>query len=162
MSWSVVSRTARPNGGRARESRRWLAGHHPSGTRILALSVPPTTRQKKKRKPHSACGSNGAPTRVPLGGPRNGERHVLSLAPTAKRTARLHHSTPPVSMATTTRRQRVDATNSGYVVSLSILAWTNTAPSTSAACGRGSPELPNALRSVISTASWAPPKHGRS
>ena len=97
MRWSVVNRTARPNGGRARESRRWLAVHHPSGTKILASSVPPTTRQKKKRKPRSACGSNGAPTRVPLGGPRNGERHVLSLAPTAKRTARLHHSTSRLS-----------------------------------------------------------------
>ena len=57
MRWSVVNRTARPNGGRARESRRWLAVHHPSGTKILASSVPPTTRQKKKRKPRSACGS---------------------------------------------------------------------------------------------------------
>ena len=86
MNRSVVSRTARLNGGRARGCRPWLANRHPS-------SVPPTTRQKTKRKPHSTRGSNGAPTRVRLGGPRNGRLHVLLLAPAAKRTARLPRST---------------------------------------------------------------------
>ena len=56
----------------------------------------------------------------------------------------------------------VNCHHSGYVVSLSILAWANTAPSMSAARGLGSPELPNALRTVMSTASWVPPKHGKS
>ena len=55
---------------------------------------------------------------------------------------------PRVSIATTTRRQRADATNSEYVVSLSILAWANIAPSMSAARGLGSPEPPNALRKL--------------
>ena len=44
---SVVSRTARPNGGRARGCRPWLANRHP----VHASSVPPMTRQKTKRKP---------------------------------------------------------------------------------------------------------------
>ena len=65
---------------------------------------------------------------------------------------------PPVSMARTTNRHRSDAASS---VSLSRRARSNTAPSTSAACACGSPVLHNALARVTSTASYAPPKHGR-
>ena len=69
---------------------------------------------------------------------------------------------PPVSMATTTKRQRLEVTNSGYAFSLSRRARTMTAPSTSAAPGWGSPVAHKALRKVMSTASCAPPKQGRS
>ena len=60
---------------------------------------------------------------------------------------------PPVSMAISTNRQRLDATSSGYFASFSRLAWSSTAPSTSAACGCGSPSLLKTPRRVMSIAS---------
>ena len=69
---------------------------------------------------------------------------------------------PPVSMPTTTSLQRREATSSGYLASLSLLAFNSTAPSTSAALRCGSPARVKTQRSVMSTASCAPPKHGRS
>ena len=46
---------------------------------------------------------------------------------------------PPVSIPTTTSLQRREATSSGYLASLSLLALTSTAPSTSAVLRCGSP-----------------------
>ena len=63
-----------------------------------------TTRQKKKRNPHSACGSNGAPTRVPLGGPRNGERPENSKS--AHLSVRALQTPPKFNEKTSQREER--------------------------------------------------------
>ena len=69
---------------------------------------------------------------------------------------------PPVSMPTTTSLQRREATSSGYLASLFVLAFKSTTPSTSAALRCGSLARVNTQRSVMSTASCAPQQHGRS
>ena len=80
----------------------------------------------------------------------------------AARSAASSLQRPPVSMATTTSRHRLDVRSSGYVASLSRRAYAIPAPSSSAAPGWASPEVLRALRKVMSTANWAPFKHGRS
>ena len=102
--------------------------------------------------PHSLCDtmSRTAPTVPPtklqkpphLLRPTCGFNGVPTASP-------LHR--PPVSRATTTDLHWL-------VVSLFLRAWAKVAPSTSPASGWGSPEHPNALRSVTPTAGCGPPK----
>ena len=64
---------------------------------------------------------------------------------------------PPVSMAMTMSLHRPEVANSRYAVSLSVRAFTNMAPSMSAACAWASPSQVNTLRRVTSTANCTPP-----
>ena len=86
----------------------------------------------------------------------------LASASCQRKSAASSLQRPPVSMATTTSRHRLEVRSSGYVASLSRRACANTAPSSSAAPGWASPEALRALRKVLSTANWVPLKQGRS
>ena len=85
----------------------------------------------------------------------------LRLRQLHKKSADSSLQRPPVSMATTTNRQRLEVTGSGCAFSLSRRACTST-PSTSAALRWGSPLAHKALRRVMSTASCAPLKQSMS
>ena len=69
---------------------------------------------------------------------------------------------PPVSMASTTSRQRPDATSSGYFASLSRLAWSSTIPFTSGGLWVRLSVFAHDTAQVMSIASWTPLKHCKS
>ena len=162
VSRTVVSRTTRedppPRGQRGAEAL------HPCDTWIHTVPLdPPVTLQKQRRKPSRAFWSNGVPKRGALTarGVWVLRVPVLSRGGLIKTTPSSFHL-PPVSMPTTTSLHRPEAASSGNVASLSRLAATNIAPSTSAAWGWGSPLQVRTLRNVMSAANWTPPKSGRS
>ena len=106
-------------------------------------------RGKRRNASHTQHeGPTALPRECELVGQETGASRAFACASCQTNCTASSLHLPRVSIATTTRRQRADATNSEYVVSLSILAWANTAPSMSAARGLGSPEPPNALRKL--------------
>ena len=134
MKRSVVSRTARPNGGRARGCPPWLANHHPSGMTVHVSSVSTndaakdeaqaTLNMRVQRRSHASA---------TWWAKKRGASRAFACASCQTNCTDSSLNLPPVSLATTTRKQRVDATNSGYVDSLSILAWVNTMSATRSA-----------------------------
>ena len=138
----IITSHAQTTADHAQATQQGKAVPHHMPTKTRAQQGPPETHTRDAQHP--------GPPPFPS---KEGTSRARAWASCHTKSAASSLHLPPVSMASTTNRQRPDATSSGYFASLSRLACSSTIPSTSAglslASSRGMSVFPGFLERCI-------------